>query len=98
MSAETGTHDEPRVPLTRGRVFAAAIELADQSGIDGVTMRNVAGALGVEAMSLYHHVANKEALLNGVVDTIVQEIEAELGGFEVSAEPSNWRGVLRTAS
>jgi AcrR family transcriptional regulator len=96
MSAETGTHSELRAPLTRERVFRAAIEVADSSGMDAITMRNVASALGVEAMSLYYHVASKEALLDGVVDTIVREIEAELGGFDTTADRSNWRGVLRS--
>lgn len=58
-------------------------------------MRNLAGELGVEAMSLYHHVANKEALLDGVVDSLVGEIEDELGGFDAIADAGTWREVLR---
>ena len=84
-----------RIPLSRARVLDAAVALADRDGIDALTMRNLAGELGVEAMSLYHHVANKEALLTGVVDTIVGEIEQELGGFDVEAGRQDWVPVLR---
>ncbi|NNC75792.1 MAG: TetR family transcriptional regulator, partial [Acidimicrobiia bacterium] len=61
---------ETRIPLSKDRVLTAAIGLADQQGLDALTMRNLASELGVEAMSLYYHVANKEALLDGVVDTV----------------------------
>jgi AcrR family transcriptional regulator len=76
-------------------VFQAAMALADRGGIEALTMRNLAADLGVEAMSLYHHVANKEALLDGVVDSVVAEIEIELGGFEATADGTTWRKVLR---
>lgn len=95
MSPRPEPATEARAPLTRERVFQAAIELADEGGIQSVTMRNLAAALHVEAMSLYHHVANKEAVLDGVVDTIVREIEEELGGLEVDASPDTWRELLR---
>ncbi|NNC73967.1 MAG: TetR family transcriptional regulator [Acidimicrobiia bacterium] len=84
---------ETRTPLSRERVLAAAIALADEQGIEALTMRNLAGALGVEAMSLYYHVANKEALLDGVVDTLVSEIENELGGLGVP--DGEWKESLR---
>jgi AcrR family transcriptional regulator len=65
-------------------------------GIGAVTMRNVAAELGVEAMSLYHHVANKEALLDGVADTLILELEDELGGFEFDIdEQVDWKQLLR---
>ena len=76
-------------------MLTAAIALADKKGIAAVTMRNLAQELGVEAMSLYYHVANKEALLDGVVETLLQEIEEELGGFEVSKGEKDWKPVLR---
>jgi AcrR family transcriptional regulator len=63
-----------RKPLSRDRVLQAAVDLADRDGIDALTMRNLAADLGVEAMSLYHHVANKEAILDGVVEVVVAEI------------------------
>jgi AcrR family transcriptional regulator len=86
----------PRLPLSRGRVLSAAVELADAQGMESLTMRNLAGELGVEAMSLYYHVANKEALLDGVVDTLLGEIEGELGGFETAVGEHDWMPVLRT--
>lgn len=95
MTADPRT-PEPRIPLTAGRVFHAAIALADEDGIEALTMRNLASRLGVEAMSLYHHVANKEALLDGVMDVVVQEIEEELGGFTVELEPGGWLPTMRS--
>ena len=65
---------ERRAPLTRDRVLRAAIDLADREGIEAVSMRRLGQELGVEAMSLYNHVANKEDVLDGVVDLIVGEI------------------------
>lgn len=61
--------------LQRGDVVAAAMELADHGGIGAVTMRAVGGQLGVEAMSLYHHVAGKEDLLDAMVDAVFAEME-----------------------
>lgn len=69
-----------RVPLTRERVLRAAVQLADEGGIDVVSMRKVAQELGVEAMSLYNHVANKDEVLDGMTDIVVGEIEVpEIG-------------------
>jgi AcrR family transcriptional regulator len=56
-------------------VLATALVLADRDGLDAVTMRSVGDALGVQAMSLYHHVANKDALLDGLVDLVFAEVE-----------------------
>jgi AcrR family transcriptional regulator len=64
-----------RTPLNRQRVLDAAIALADQGGFDSLTMRRLASAVGVEAMSLYNHVASKEDLLDGMVDLVFAEIE-----------------------
>lgn len=64
-----------RIPLTRDRVLRAAIELADKSDIASLSMRKLAQALGVEAMSLYNHVANKEDVLNGIVDIVAGEVD-----------------------
>lgn len=64
-----------REPLTRARVLLAAIGLADREGLDALSMRTLGGALGVQAMSLYNHVANKDDLLDGMVDRVVSEIE-----------------------
>lgn len=64
-----------RPPLTRERVLRTAMEVADEEGIGAVTMRGIARRLGVEAMSLYHHVAGKEQVLDGMVDLVFAEVE-----------------------
>ena len=63
-----------RVPLTRGRVLQEAVWLADESGMDALTMRRLGQRLGVEAMSLYHHVPSKERLLDGLAEALVVAI------------------------
>lgn len=63
-----------RAQLTRERVFETAVRLADESGVEALTMRKLAQKLGVEAMSLYHHVADKEAILDGMVEAVFAEI------------------------
>jgi AcrR family transcriptional regulator len=69
-----------RRPLSRDRVLQAALELADARGFDAISMRNVAKKLGVEAMSLYNHVANKEDIIDGLVDIVFGEIEVATPG------------------
>ena len=64
-----------RAPLSRDRILTTAIALADQSGLDALSMRRLAQQLGVEAMSLYHHVRNKGDLLAAIVDIVVAEID-----------------------
>lgn len=78
-------------PLTRDRILQAAKFLADAEGRNAVTMRRLAAELGVEAMSLYHHIPNKDALLDGLVDVIMAEIN-EITNEESGAD---WRGRLR---
>ena len=63
-----------RDPLSRERVLDAAVAIADESGIGSLTMRKLGDALGVEAMSLYNHVANKDDLLDGMIDVVFSEI------------------------
>ena len=70
----TRAETEERTPLNRERVLRAAIELADRDGLDGRGMHKLGAELGVEAMSLYNHVANKDDLLTGIVDAIVEEM------------------------
>lgn len=65
-----------RIPLTRGRIVAVAVGLADGAGLAAVTMRAVAAELGVEAMSLYNHVTNRADLLDGMVEAVFGEIES----------------------
>lgn len=84
-----------RTPLTRGRVLAAAVELADADGVDALTMRRLAQRLSVEPMSLYHHVANKAALLDGVVEVVVDEILADVTRVEAAEPLTDWRATLR---
>ncbi|GGK79102.1 TetR family transcriptional regulator [Planomonospora parontospora subsp. parontospora] len=62
-------------PLSRPRIVAAAIELIEREGADAVSMRRIAGELGVGVMSLYNHVPNKAALLDAVAETVLSEIE-----------------------
>ena len=86
-----------RAPLSRDRLLAAAVAIADADGIGAVTMRRLAGDLGVEAMSLYHHLPGKEALLDGLVDTVVGEIGVAVDRLEALDGPagSDWRAQLR---
>jgi AcrR family transcriptional regulator len=70
-----------RVPLTRERALATAVSLADAGGIGSLTMRRLAQELGIEAMSLYHHVANKDEILDGIVDMVFAEIELPSDGM-----------------
>lgn len=62
----------PRIPLSRQRIFEAALTIADRDGEQAVTMRGVARELGVEAMSLYHHVSDRDDLLDGLAETMVR--------------------------
>jgi len=73
--AKTDSRSRSRAPLSRERVLNAAIRLADGGGIESLTMRRLARELGVEAMSLYNHVANKGDLVDAMVDLVVSEIE-----------------------
>ena len=87
-----------RSPLTRERVLRTAMDLADRDGLDALTMRALADELGVEAMSLYYHLANKSAILDGVVEVAFEEIEREVGGFDAAtagADPATWTAALR---
>jgi AcrR family transcriptional regulator len=85
-----------REPLTRDRVLAAACELADEDGLDALTMRRLADALGVEAMSLYHHVPNKDAILDGLVELAFGEFETEAARLPAgTTTPATWRRDLR---
>lgn len=75
-------------PLSRQRVLEAAIQVADKGGVQALSMRKVAAELEVEAMSLYHHVANKDEILDGVVDALFAKIEF--------ADPeAHWKDAMR---
>ena len=80
-----------RPPLTRDRVLREAIRIADTDGVEALSMRRLGQALGVEAMSLYHHVANKADLMNGILDLVTEEIELPAPG-------SDWKPALRATA
>jgi AcrR family transcriptional regulator len=72
---ETNPKSKTRVSLSKERVLVAAVILADEGGVASLTMRKLAERLNVEAMSLYHHIATKEEVLDGMVDIVFGEIE-----------------------
>jgi AcrR family transcriptional regulator len=84
-----------RTPLSRDRLLAAAVALADSDGLQAVTMRRLAADLGVEAMSLYHHLPGKDGLLDGLVETVVAEIQTELDRLDGALAGDDWRAALR---
>ena len=84
---------EPRVPLSRERVLRAAVDLADEGGIESLTMRGLGQKLGVEAMSLYNHVANKDDILDGMVDAVMSEINDAVS--EIDVPSGEWRTAMR---
>jgi AcrR family transcriptional regulator len=75
MATEPTHRPDARTPLNRGRVLRAAIAIADREGIAALSMRRLGRELGVEAMSLYNHVAGKEDLEHGIVELVLGEIE-----------------------
>jgi len=80
-----------RKPLSRDRVLLAAIGLADEGGLESVSMRKVGQVLRVEAMSLYKHVANKDDILDGMADLVT-------GDFEVPAAGADWKTSIRRSA
>jgi AcrR family transcriptional regulator len=74
MAKQIDAEARPRIPLSRDRVLSAAVTLADQEGIDSLSMRKLAQEFGVVPMALYKHVANKDDMLDGMVDVIFSEI------------------------
>jgi AcrR family transcriptional regulator len=68
-----------RVPLSRERILQAALDVADESGIEALSMRKLARTLGFEAMSLYNHVANKDDVIDGILDLVFDETELPSG-------------------
>ena len=74
--------------LTRQRILAGAVELADEIGVDLLTIRKLADHLGTKPMTLYHHVRNKDAILDGMVDSVFAEIATP-------PEDQHWRDAMR---
>lgn len=92
MTKEERAQKVTRQPLTPGRIFTEALALVDDDGVDALTMRSLARQLGVEAMSIYHHVPSKDALLDGVVEKVL----AGLVLFDDSS--GDWRDETRQAA
>ncbi len=88
MATQTEPSARPRTPLNRERVLRAAISVADLGGIESLTMRKLGQELGVEAMSLYNHVANKDDVLDGIVDLVFSEIA-------VPSNQADWKAAMR---
>ncbi len=80
-----------REPLTRDAIITAALELVDAGGLEALSMRALGASLGVQAMSLYNHVANKEAVLDGLHERLMLE-------FELDASGTDWAEVLRSGA
>ncbi|MEO8263358.1 MAG: TetR family transcriptional regulator, partial [Pseudolysinimonas sp.] len=74
--------------LSKQRVVVEAVRLADREGVDGLSMRRLAAALGAGAMSLYHYVANKDELLDAMIDIVFEEIEPP-------REDTDWQAAMR---
>jgi len=88
MATRSRTIARPRVPLRKDRVLRAAVALADRGGIEALSMRKLAQEVGVEPMSLYNHVRDKEDVLDGIVDVVISEIEVPSSG-------DDWKTSLR---
>jgi AcrR family transcriptional regulator len=82
-------------PLGRERIELEALRIADTDGLAALSMRRLASELGVEAMSLYLHVRNKEAILSGVLDRLFLEVAIAYGAWEAEHAHSSWRDQLR---
>jgi AcrR family transcriptional regulator len=88
MKAPATKRPQRRVPLTRERVLGAALKLADQGGIESLSMRKLGQELGVEAMAVYYHFANKDEVLDGIVDLVFSEIA-------LPARGADWKTAMR---
>jgi AcrR family transcriptional regulator len=88
VAARATQSAERRTPLSRERVLRAAVDLADKGGVESLSMRKLARALGVEAMSLYRHVHNKGDIVDGMVDLVFGEIGLPPGG-------ADWKAAMR---
>jgi AcrR family transcriptional regulator len=88
MAAQSKPTAETRTPLSRARVLEAAIAFADADGIGSLSMRKLGETVGVEAMSLYNHVASKSDLLDGMIDVVFGEID-------MPADAADWKLAMR---
>jgi AcrR family transcriptional regulator len=88
MAGPADDKPQERAPLTRERVLRGAVAVADAGGIASLTIRSLARELGVKPMSVYHHVANKDEILDGIVDIVFSEIE-------LPSPDGEWRSEMR---
>ena len=88
MTRQADTVRQARTPLSKERVLDAAVALADEGGVDALSMRRIAQELGVVPMALYKHVANKNELLDGMIDALVREIDPP-------AADADWKTAVR---
>jgi AcrR family transcriptional regulator len=91
LSIQTVPIRKPRARLSTERVLRAAIDLADEGGIESLSIRKLAQAVGLKPMSLYHYVANKDDVLSGILEMVISE-------FELADDPGHWKqGVRKSA-
>ena len=95
VTAQAEPASGARIPLSRDRVLRAAVKVADEGGVEAITMRRLADELGAEAMSLYYHVARKEDILEGVVDVIAREINDAVGQLHGPSKGAAWKAAAR---
>jgi AcrR family transcriptional regulator len=88
MATKAEERSRERAPLTRERILETAVALADEGGVDSISMRRIAQELGVVPMALYKHVASKDELLDGMIDVVVGEIDPPLEG-------TDWKTAMR---
>jgi len=88
MATKAKERSRERAPLRRERILETAVALADGGGVDSISMRRIAQELGVVPMALYKHVANKDELLDGMIDVVVGEIDPPLAGVD-------WKTAMR---
>ena len=88
MAQQVTTRAQDRAPLSRDRVLRGAMAVADAGGIGSLTIRSLAAELGVKPMSVYHHVANKDEIIDGIVDLVFSEIE-------LPSPDGDWRAEMR---
>jgi AcrR family transcriptional regulator len=89
MTTTTEENTERRAPLTRERVVEAAVAYADEHGLEALSMRKLGAELGVEAMSLYNHISNKDDLFGAIVDAVVDSIDRTIVGDTWVAQMRN---------
>lgn len=93
MATQIDVSAQPRVPLSRDRVLRAAVALADQGGVESLSMRKIAQELGVVPMALYKHLSNKDEMLDGMVDVVMGEINDVVS--EIDVRSGDWKTTMR---